>query len=254
MELAAWEVIVLIVAGFAAGLVNVMAGGGSILTVPIMMFLGMPGPVANGTNRITIVAHNAAAMATYLRHGVPHAKLCLSLTLVAIPPALIGAWLSTRLDTDQFEGILAVVMVAVLILMQAPQGKAQGSAEGSAEDTPKNLLTGHLLMALAGLWGGFIQIGMGFIVLPIMHRVMGLSLVSTNILKVFIIFTYTLLAVFVFAATSEVLWLVGAIAGIGNVFGGMVGARLTLTHGEKLIRRMLTVAIIAMIIKLVFFS
>ena len=109
-------------------------------------------------------------------------------------------------------------------------------------------------MALAGLWGGFIQIGMGFIVLPIMHRVMGLSLVSTNILKVFIIFTYTLLAVFVFAATSEVLWLVGAIAGIGNVFGGMVGARLTLTHGEKLIRRMLTVAIVAMIIKLVFFS
>ncbi|HCJ39656.1 MAG TPA: sulfite exporter TauE/SafE family protein [Halieaceae bacterium] len=250
MELAAWEVVVLIVAGFAAGLVNVMAGGGSILTVPIMMFLGMPGPVANGTNRITIVAHNAAAMATYLRHGVPHAKLCLSLTLVAIPPALIGAWLSTRLDTDQFEGILAVVMVAVLILMQAPQGRVQGNAE----DTPKNLLTGHLLMALAGLWGGFIQIGMGFIVLPIMHRVMGLSLVSTNILKVFIIFTYTLLAVFVFAATSEVLWLVGAIAGIGNVFGGMVGARLTLTHGEKLIRCMLTVAIVAMIIKLVFFS
>jgi uncharacterized membrane protein YfcA len=108
-------------------------------------------------------------------------------------------------------------------------------------------------MAAAGFWGGFIQIGMGFVVLPIMHRVMGLSLVNTNILKVFIIFTYTLLAIFVFAATSEVLWVVGAIAAIGNVAGGIVGARLTLSHGEVLIRRVLTAAIIAMVIKLLFF-
>ena len=88
---------------------------------------------------------------------------------------------------------------------------------------------------------------------PIMHRVIGLSLVNTNILKVFIIFTYTLLAVFVFAATSEVLWLVGAIAGIGNIAGGIVGAKLTLSHGEALIRKVLTLAIIGMIIKLLFF-
>jgi len=160
MDLVWWEIVVLIVAGFGAGLVNVMAGGGSILTVPIMMFLGMPGPVANGTNRITIVAHNASAIVTYLRHGVPHAKLCVTLTLVAIPPALLGAWLSTKLNNEQFEGLLAVVMVAVLILMQAPQAKKQSDADNA----PKNLRLGHVLMAVAGFWGGFIQIGMGFVV------------------------------------------------------------------------------------------
>lgn len=249
MDLVWWEIAILVVAGFGAGLVNVMAGGGSILTVPIMMFLGMPGPVANGTNRITIVAHNASAMVTYLKHGIPHAKLCLTLTLVAIPPAILGAWLSTKLNNEQFEGLLAIVMVAVLILMQAPQAKKVGSHE----DQPQNLALGHVLMAAAGFWGGVIQIGMGFVVLPIMHRVIGLSLVNTNILKVFIIFTYTLLAVFVFAATSEVLWLVGAIAGIGNIAGGIVGAKLTLSHGETLIRKVLTLAIIGMIIKLLFF-
>lgn len=250
MDLVWWEIAVLIVAGFGAGVVNVMAGGGSILTVPIMMFLGMPGPVANGTNRITIVAHNASAIATYLRHGIPHPKLCATLTIVAIPPALLGAWFSTRLNNEQFEGLLAFVMVAVLLLMQAPQGKRVKSDD----DQPKNLVLGHFLMAAAGFWGGFIQIGMGFVVLPIMHRVIGLSLVNTNILKVFIIFTYTLLAIFVFAATSEVLWVIGAIAAIGNVAGGIVGARLTLSHGEVLIRRVLTVAIVGMIVKLVFFS
>ena len=249
MDLVWWEIGILVVAGFGAGVVNVMAGGGSILTVPIMMFLGVPGPVANGTNRITIVAHNASAMVTYLKHGIPHANLCLTLTLVAIPPAILGAWLSTKLNNEQFEGLLAIVMVAVLILMQAPQAKKVGSGE----DQPQNLALGHVLMAAAGFWGGFIQIGMGFVVLPIMHRVIGLSLVNTNILKVFIIFTYTLLAVFVFAATSEVLWLVGAIAGVGNVAGGIVGAKLTLSHGETLIRKVLTLAIIGMIIKLLFF-
>lgn len=250
IDLVWWEIGVLIVAGFAAGLVNVMAGGGSIITVPIMMFLGVPGPVANGTNRITIVAHNAAAIATYLRYGVPHAKLCFTLTLVAIPPAIVGAYLSTMLNNEQFEWMLAGVMVAVLLLMQG-QGSGSNGSESPAE--PKNMVAGHLLMAVAGFWGGFIQIGMGFVVLPIMHRVMGLSLVDTNILKVFIIFVYTLLTIAVFATTSEVLWLIGLIAALGNIVGGYVGAKLTLSKGEKLIRHFLTGAIIAMVIKLVFF-
>ena len=153
MDLVWWEIAILVVAGFGAGLVNVMAGGGSILTVPIMMFLGMPGPVANGTNRITIVAHNASAMVTYLKHGIPHAKLCLTLTLVAIPPAILGAWLSTKLNNEQFEGLLAIVMVAVLILRQAPQAKKVGSHE----DQPQNLALGHVLMAAAGFWGGLFK-------------------------------------------------------------------------------------------------
>ena len=249
IELVWWEVGVLIVAGFAAGLVNVMAGGGSIITVPIMMFLGVPGPVANGTNRITIVAHNAAAMITYIRHGVPYAKLCTTLTLVAIPPAVIGAYLSTQLNNQQFEWMLAGVMVAVLLLMQGQT--STGQTTGQRE--PKNLVAGHLLMAAAGFWGGFIQIGMGFVVLPIMHRVMGLSLVDTNILKVFIIFVYTLLTIVVFATTSEVLWLIGLIAAVGNIVGGYAGAKLTLSKGDALIRHFLTAAIIAMVIKLLFF-
>ena len=250
IDLVWWEIGVLIVAGFAAGLVNVMAGGGSIITVPIMMFLGVPGPVANGTNRITIVAHNAAAIATYLKHGVPHAKLCFTLTVVAIPPAIFGAYLSTMLNNEQFAWMLAGVMVAVLLLMQG-QGSGSNGSESPAQ--PKNMIAGHLLMAVAGFWGGFIQIGMGFVVLPIMHRVMGLSLVDTNILKVFIIFVYTLLTIVVFATTSEVLWLIGLIAALGNIVGGYAGAKLTLSKGDKLIRHFLTGAIIAMVVKLIFF-
>jgi len=133
------------------------------------------------------------------------------------------------------------------------QGQGSGSNGSESPAQPKNMVAGHLLMAVAGFWGGFIQIGMGFVVLPIMHRVMGLSLVDTNILKVFIIFVYTLLTIVVFATTSEVLWLIGLIAALGNIVGGYAGAKLTLSKGDKLIRHFLTGAIIAMVIKLIFF-
>ncbi len=250
IDLELWHYGLLIFVGFFSGIVNVMAGGGSVITVPIMMFLGLPGPVANGTNRVTILAHNAGAIATYVRYGVPHRKLCLSLTIVALPAAWLGAWLSTRLSHDDFTTLLAIIMVGVLVAMHLPSF----TTKQQERDEPKNLVTGHLLMVFAGFWGGFIQIGMGFIVLPILHRVIGLTLVTTNIFKVFIIFSYTALALMVFLAESEIIWLVGLVAAVGNIAGGVVGAKLTLAHGDRLIRIIFFVAIIAMVIKLVFFS
>ena len=108
-------------------------------------------------------------------------------------------------------------------------------------------------MVAAGCWGGFIQIGMGFILLPILHRVMGLHLVTVNVLKTFITAGYTVVAMAVFIVTSDILWLVGGVLAVGNSLGGFLGAKLTIHKGEVLIRRFMTVAIIVLVIKLVFF-
>ena len=103
-------------------------------------------------------------------------------------------------------------------------------------------------MVLAGFWGGFIQIGMGFILMPILNRVMGLDLVSTNVYKVAIVAVYTVGALAVFALGGEVYWLIGGVLALGNSLGGYVGAKLTLSKGDELIRRVLVVAIIAMVV------
>jgi uncharacterized membrane protein YfcA len=108
-------------------------------------------------------------------------------------------------------------------------------------------------MVLAGFWGGFIQIGMGFVLLPILNRVLGLDLVTANIYKVFIILVYTLAALMVFGSQLELLWWVGAIMAVGNAAGGWLGARLTLAGGERLIRKVVVFAIAVMIVKLVWF-
>ena len=104
----------------------------------------------------------------------------------------------------------------------------------------------------AGFWGGFIQLGVGFILMPILNRVMGLDLVRTNMHKVFIVATYTVVALSIFASQLELLWLIGIALGAGNAIGGYLGARFTISKGERMLRLVLNLVLVAFIIKLLF--
>ena len=112
MEL--WQLALLTAVGTAAGAINVMAGGGSLLSVPVMLFLGLPGPVANGTNRISIIAQNIVAVRTFFRRGFSDFRLSLTLAAAAAPGAVLGALVGVRLEGEWFDRILAVIMLAVL--------------------------------------------------------------------------------------------------------------------------------------------
>ena len=251
MDLEVWKVAALIVAGLAGGAINVIAGGGSVITVPVMIFLGVPGHIANGTNRLPIVVQNISACATYMRHGLPQSRMIFSLSLCAIPGAVIGAIAGVKIPVETFNIVLAGVMGMVLVMML--NGTNASPATAANDLSRRRLIWGHILMVLAGFWGGFIQIGMGFVLLPILNRVLGLDLVTANIHKVFIILVYTLAALMVFGSQLELLWWVGAIMAIGNAAGGWLGARLTLAGGERLIRKVVVFAIAVMIVKLVWF-
>ena len=245
-----WQIVVLALVGIMAGWLNVMAGGGSLLTVPIMLFMGIPAPVANGTNRIAILAQNITAVTTFRKRGFSDFKLSFSLAAAASVGALAGASLGVRLEGEWFDRILALVMVAVMILMATGHDKVK-PVGGEAQ--AKNLLLGHVLMVGAGFWGGFIQIGVGFILMPILHRVMGLDLVRVNMHKVFVVLVYTVIALAVFASQLELLWWTGAALALGNSIGGWLGAHSTVSHGETLVRKVLYLALTAFIIKLLFF-
>ncbi len=251
MEL--WEIVLLGLVGIVAGWLNVMAGGGSLLTVPMMLFMDIPGPVANGTNRIAILAQNIVAVSTFFRRGYSDFKLSLSLSAMAAIGATGGAMIGVKLEGAWFNRVLAVVMILVMIIM-ATDRKSKHTASKTGQPTaPKNLLLGHILMIGAGFWGGFIQVGVGFILMPILHRVLGLDLVRVNMHKVFIALFYTIFALAVFASQLELLWWTGLGLAIGNAIGGWLGAHTAIDKGEPMIRRILYVALSAFIIKLLFF-
>lgn len=248
MEL--WELGLLAVAGFGSGWINVLAGGGSLLTVPLMLFMGFSGPVANGTNRIAIIAQNVASVGGFFSKGFSDFRLSASLAVCASAGAFFGAQIGAELDGVWFNRTVAAVMIAVMILM-ATGKDAAGDGEGGGQ--ARNLALGHALMVGAGFWGGFIQIGVGFLMMPILHRVMGLDLVRTNMHKVFIALVFSVVALGVFAAKVDIAWQAGAALALGNAAGGWVGAHTAVNQGAPFIRKALFVVLAAMIVKLLFF-
>lgn len=249
MEVELWKIGLLFAAGVVSGWINVLAGGGSILSVPVMVFLGLPGPVANGTNRIGIIAQNAFAVWGFFRKGLSDFRLSASLAACAAVGAFFGAMLGVRLDGVWFERTLAIIMLAVVAVTMTGAGQKELKNEGEA----RNLALGHVLMAGAGFWGGFIQIGVGFILMPILNRVMGLDLVRTNMHKVFIALSFSLVALAVFASQVEIEWALGVALAAGFAVGGWLGANANVAGGEALIKRVFYVAVAAMVIKLLFF-
>ena len=245
-----FELALLLITGIATGFLNVMAGGGSMLSVPIMIFLGVPGTIANATNRIAILPQNVSAVWAFYRKGFSNFKLSLSLGLCTIPGTIIGAHIASNVANDQFNHLLAIIMVIVLIVMSLPQAKTISTDQSPSK---KRLITGHLLMGLIGFWGGFIHIGVGFLLMPVLNRVMQLDLITTNAHKVMLVLCYTVVALVVFASQLELIWKYGIALGIGTWIGAWIAANMQIKQGIGAIKVTLNIVIVAFIIKLIFF-
>jgi len=244
-----WQELILAVVGIAAGFLNVMAGGGSLLVMPVMVLMDVPGPVANGTTRLAILAQNISATAGFRRKGYSNLRLSLTLAACALPGAVVGAMFGTQLDGVWFNRVLAGVMIAVLILMAT--GRKPSATSERPPTTRRRLIIGHLLMVGAGLYGGFIQAGVGFILMAILHRVMGIDLVRVNMHKVIIVGIYTVAAIVIFAADGSVLWTTGLVLAAGMALGGWIGSHVAVGRGERLIRVVFNLALVALAVNLI---
>ena len=248
-----------------AGILNVLAGGGSLIVMPTMIFLGIPGAVTNGTARVAILGQNLTAIAGFRQKGFSDFKLSFSLALCALPGTLLGAFLGTKLTGVWFNRILAAVMLGVLASMilgqrkkkKPPQNVTEELTTGSKEVTAAapaesagHSVAGHLLMVLAGFYGGFIQAGVGFILIAIMNNLMKIDLVRTNMHKVFIVAIYTIAAIGIFAWQGKIYWVTGLFLTLGMSTGGWIGSHLAVSKGESFIRTVLYVAIVCMSIRL----
>ncbi|MFC1652888.1 sulfite exporter TauE/SafE family protein [Planctomycetota bacterium] len=244
------NLILIAITGIAAGFINVMAGGGSLLTMPIMKFLlGLDGPEVNGSNRIAIGAGAITAVFRFFKKGYADFKLSLTLSACAVPGAVVGALMGTRLRGLWFNRTLALVMIAVLILMSL---KKKDASETSTKvtTTRQRLILGHILMIGIGLYGGFIQAGVGFLLMAVLHKVMGLDLVRVNMHKVFIVMVYTIIAIGIYAYHGKVLWIPGLALAVGNSTGAWIGTHYAVKKGEKLIRIVFQLAVVALAIRL----
>jgi|TARA_B110000977_G_scaffold35412_1_gene47369 uncharacterized membrane protein YfcA len=246
-----YHYVLLIVVGFAVGFINTVAGGGTLLSLPVLIFLGLPPNVANGTNRVAIVIQTAFATAGFKSKGVTTFPFNAYLGASALLGAIIGASIAVDIDGAVFNKILAVIMIAViLIIVFKPKINLKDVHERL---TGKYLWLGMLAFFFFGIYGGFINAGLGFIIILFLHFFNHMSLVRANATKVAVVCIYTLSALVVFILNDKVNWAVGFVLAIGNAIGAWIASRVSVNKGDGFIKTFLLVVVGIMAIKLWFF-
>ncbi len=230
--------------GVLVGALNVVAGGGSFLTLPILIFLGLPPTMANGTNRVGILLQNVGAVWGFHRNRVLDWSWGWSMGLPAVVGAAAGTWAALVVGDEAFSRVLALLMVVVTIWTLLPC--ASSRREGVRRPSPT--LIGLIFLGI-GAYGGFVQAGVGFFILAGTSWA-GLDLVRGNAVKVLSVLLFTVLSLGIFAWQGQVHWACGLALGAGTTVGGLIGVRLTIGKGERWVRAVVTVAVVAFAIKL----
>ncbi len=233
--------------GVVAGTLNVIAGGGSFLTVPLLIFLGLPPTVANGTNRVGILLQNVSAVWGFHRHQVVDWRYVLWAALPATFGALLGSWGAVVIGEQAFKNFLALVMIIVTLWTLWDPLKGTKRERPLAEKPRIGWLAFGFF--LVGIYGGFVQAGVGFLILAT-TTLAGLDLVRGNAVKVLSILIYTFLALGVFAWQHKVNWPLGLTLAAGTVVGGQLGVHLTVLKGHQWVKRVVTVVVILLAVKL----
>lgn len=244
------KLLLLFGAGSIAGFINVMAGGGSTITLPILILLGLDPSLANGTNRIGILGQTSSAVVSFRQEKFHDFKLSLKLTAFTLPGAVAGAAIAIRISDELFQKILACVLIGITITLFLRRTNRERAQETQARKS--SWLIYPVMMAI-GFYGGFIQVGVGFMLMASLYHLMRLSLVRVNMHKVFIIFIYTIPAFLVFLVSGNVEWKFGLTLAVGMAFGAWWAAKISVKKGEKIIRPILGLALLWMALTLLDF-
>jgi len=218
--------------------VNTMAGGGSLLTVPLLVMLGLPGTVANGTNRVAVLVQSAVATWRFGAEGVPGLRAALPVTGPLVAGATVGALGVSMLTDATFERLFGIVMLVLLVpALRSP------TARLSARALPPALR--WLMFFAIGIYGGAVQAGVGIILVLALSRA-GHDLVLSNSIKVAVVALFTAVAVVIFIYQGQVRWIPAAVLSVSTAAGAVIGARATVRGGERIVRPVLAAAVVAL--------
>ncbi len=242
--------LILILVGLFAGVVNTLAGGGSILTLPILIFMGLPPAYANGTNRVGIFLQTFTGVIGFKSKGVSVMPHGLYWGLAAMIGSIIGANLAIDIKAEAFNRILGIVIIFVVALtIYKPKNIEQKIERVKG----KFLWISLFLFFLIGVFGGFIQAGAGLFIMLVLSQINHISLVKSNAVKSMIVAVYTFAALMVFIYYDEVNWIYGLLLAFGQSIGAWFSSRWSVKKDDNLIRFFLIVAAFGMAIKLWFF-
>ena len=222
MELALY--IIAVLGGLVAGFINTLAGSGSAITLSILTeLMGLPGNIANGTNRVGILAQGASSVWRFHKNGKIDRKISpLYLCFITIG-AILGIICATQISNEGFKEVFKYLLVLMLFVIIV---KPSRWLKASDENYRLNPIVAALILIPLGFYGGFIQMGMGVVFLIVLVLLAKYNIMDANILKVLAVTIYTVIALAIFAFNGMVDWKIGGLMALGQFAGGWLGAEL----------------------------
>ncbi len=245
-----WKLILLTVGGVIAGFLNTIAGGGSLLTIPLLIFLGLPTITANGTNRMAILLQNIAGVTRFSTKKVlswdkDSVKRIVKLLIPSVIGGGVGALIAIFIPKDAFDIIVGILMLMIVITLFLKPKEWEKQTNNITEKWWR-----YPLFFVIGVYGGFIQAGVGFLLLSALVVGMGFNVLSANALKVLVVLCYTVLAIIIYIVDGQVIWIAGLFLSIGNVIGSFIGISSILKVKPVFIRWLLIVVVLITALKL----
>lgn len=240
------NIVLLLFTGVAAGFINTVAGGGSVISLPVLVEI-VGASVANGTNRVAILMENAVAAASF--HGgkkVPW-RFVAPLLIPVMVGAGAGAWVATLLSAETMKRVFGLVIVLVALSMLVRPSRWLQEGEPRLREPWRSLVFFGI-----GFYGGFVQAGVGFLLLAGLVLVERLGLIRGNAAKVVLVFAYTPLSLFLFARAGQVEWAAGLALGVGSMTGALIASRLAIRKGAGWIRWVVIAAAMAAAVRMLF--
>ncbi|MFW5695776.1 MAG: sulfite exporter TauE/SafE family protein [Alkalispirochaeta sp.] len=246
LDLNLLQLVIILVAGVIAGFVNTLAGGGSLLTIPALLFAGLASPVANATNRVAVVMQSLVGAARFRQKKVFVLTEALPMLVPAFVGSIVGASVAAELDQRIFDIVLGVVLLSMVVTLFFDPAKMAyrfAATDDGGRPSPAHRLVSVVAFFGIGFYGGFVQVGVGFLLIIGISTLFGFDLIKTNGVKLMVVGLYSLFALTVFAMHGQVLWLHGVVLGIGTVLGALLGVRFAMHRGTAAIKVVVVLAV-----------
>ena len=228
------QAIILIIAGVLVGFINTLAGGGSAISLAVLMMMGLSPAMANGTNRIAILLQNIVAIGSFKKQNVLDSRKSLLLSIPAVMGSLVGAWLAVDIDKDIFKNAIGIILLIMLFFMFF---KPKHWTEENEKLINKALTWKQYLLFFAiGIYGGFIQVGVGYFLLASLVLGTGYELVKANAAKVLIVGMYMAFSIIVYIYHDLVNYIMGFTLAIGTMLGALLASRMAVKKGASFVR------------------
>ncbi len=236
-------ILLLIGTGVVAGFINTIAGGGSMLTLPALMILGLPADIANGTNRVGILLQSIAGARRFHQKGKLEPHTIVPTLIPALSGSLFGALLASYLPVIWLKPALLftmLLMAAIMLVKPSVVAPPAGTPTYTLQERP----IAWVGLFLGGVYGGFVQAGIGFILIVVLAGTLRYDLVRTNALKMAITAALTVVALGVFVIRQQVLIIPGLVLAIGMVLGALASVQFAINVKQDVLKWIMFIMVI----------